>query len=363
MVATPGDPAPEPVGELVGPPLGPGEDDALAGLVAVEQVDQEVELPVVLDGDVVLLDRLDRRLVLREVHLDRLEHVAAGERPDLVADRGREQQGLVRVGHLAEDPLDVGPEPDVEHPVGLVEDDVEDLAEVERPPLDVVEHPAGRADDDVDAPLQGPELLLDRLAAVDPADRDVLAVGQLLHLDDDLLDQLAGRRQDDGLGALAPGFEHLDQGDAEGGRLAGAGLGLADDVPAVEGLGDQGGLDRGGGRVADPPEGFEHRAAQAHRMESGWGFLHRALDQTNLLGVMCRMGDGGSGRRDAAIRSHRHHTPMLARPSKPAVPDSSAPTGFAPIGDGRSGRVGRGRTAACRAAGRSATLEAGELGP
>ncbi len=77
----------------------------------------------------------------------------------------------MRVGHLAEDAFDVGPEPDVEHPVGLVEDDVEDFAQVERPPLDVVEHAAGRADDDVDAAFQGPELLLDRLAAVDAADR------------------------------------------------------------------------------------------------------------------------------------------------------------------------------------------------
>ena len=87
--------------------------------------------------------------------------------------------------------------------------------------------------------LEGPELLLDRLAAVDPADRDVLAVGQLLQLDDDLLDQFAGRRQDDGLRPFASGFEHLDERDSKGGRLAGAGLGLADDVLAVEGLGDQ----------------------------------------------------------------------------------------------------------------------------
>ena len=58
------------------------------------------------------------------------------------------------VGHLAEDPLDVGPEPDVEHPVGLVEDDVEDVAQVERPPLDVVDDAAGGADDEVDAALQ-----------------------------------------------------------------------------------------------------------------------------------------------------------------------------------------------------------------
>ena len=56
----------------------------------------------------------------------------------------------MRVGHLAEDPFDVGTEPDVEHPVGLVEDDVEDVAQVERPALDVVEDAARGADDDVD---------------------------------------------------------------------------------------------------------------------------------------------------------------------------------------------------------------------
>ena len=94
----------------------------------------------------------------------------------------------MRVGDLAEDAFDVGTEPDVEHPVGLVEDDVEDLAEVERLPLHVVEHAAGRADDDVDAAGQGPELALDRLAAVDPADGDVVADGKLLELADDLLD-------------------------------------------------------------------------------------------------------------------------------------------------------------------------------
>jgi len=64
----------------------------------------------------------------------------------------------------------------------------------------VVEHPSGGTDDDVDAARERPELLLDRLAAVDPADLDVLAVRELLQLDDDLLDELTGRRQDDRLG-------------------------------------------------------------------------------------------------------------------------------------------------------------------
>ena len=102
---------------------------------------------------------------------------------------------------------------------------------------------------------QRPELLVDRLAAVDAADLDVLAVGELLELDDDLLDEFAGRGQDDGLRPAAAGFEHLDDRDAEGGGLARARLGLADHVLAFEGFGDEVGLDRRGGRVAGRASG------------------------------------------------------------------------------------------------------------
>ena len=45
----------------------------------------------------------------------------------------------MRIRDLAKDSLDVGAEADVEHPVGLVEDDVEDVAQVERTSLDVVD--------------------------------------------------------------------------------------------------------------------------------------------------------------------------------------------------------------------------------
>ena len=70
--------------------------------------------------------------------------------------------------------------------------------------------------------------------------------------------------------------------DAEGGRLAGPRLGLADDVVAIEGLGDQLGLDRGRLDVADLLEGPEHRGAQAQGMEPGRSVLPCTLDQTNL---------------------------------------------------------------------------------
>src|SRR4051812_16106935 len=67
MVETPLTCRPSLSASLSAPPLGAGEDDALARPLALEQVDQEVELAVVLDGDVILLDRLDRRLVARQV--------------------------------------------------------------------------------------------------------------------------------------------------------------------------------------------------------------------------------------------------------------------------------------------------------
>ncbi len=85
-----------------------------------------------------------------QVDLDRLEHVSLGQPSHVGVDRGRQEQRLTRGGQLAKDPLDVGSEPDVEHPIGLIEHDVNDVAKIERPALDVVEHSAGRADDQVD---------------------------------------------------------------------------------------------------------------------------------------------------------------------------------------------------------------------
>ena len=66
-------------------------DDALARLVPLQQMHQKFDLAIVIHRDVVLLDRLDRELVLRQVHLDGLKHVALGQLPDVGADRGGEQ--------------------------------------------------------------------------------------------------------------------------------------------------------------------------------------------------------------------------------------------------------------------------------
>jgi hypothetical protein len=61
---------------------------------------------------------------------------------------------------------------------------------------------------------------------------------------------------------LAPAVE---EGQQEGGGLAGPGLCLADHVAAGQRLGDEGSLDRGGLAVAGPLDGGQHVGVQGER--------------------------------------------------------------------------------------------------
>ena len=89
----------------------------------------------------------------------------------------------------------------------------------------------------------------------DRVDPLVLAVGaQRLR---DLDAQLARRRQDQRLRVGVVGVDEVDHRQAERGGLAGAGLRLADHVPAGEQLGDRLLLDRAGRFVADVAQGGE----------------------------------------------------------------------------------------------------------
>ncbi len=142
MAETPFDNPVQPIGQPVGPAPRAREDDALPGPVALEQQEQQVKLLLGRDRDVVLLDGLDRDLVLRQVDLDRLGTCTDAPASDVGVDRGRQQHGLAWRGQLAEDPLDIGPEPDVEHAIRFVEHDVNDIAQIQCSALDVVEHAA-----------------------------------------------------------------------------------------------------------------------------------------------------------------------------------------------------------------------------
>jgi hypothetical protein len=192
--------------------------------------------------------------------------------------------------HL-EEPLHVGQEAQVEHLVGLVEHERVHVGQVERLAVGEVDEPAGRADDDVDPRLEGLELRVVADAAVDRQHAHAAAARGEVEVVGDLDRELARRGHDQrlrlalgnlGVVGVARGDAALDDRDAEGQGLAGAGAGLADQVGAEE-RDRQGHLldrervdDAGlGERVADlgqHPELAEGRSRRGRSVNWGGGF-------------------------------------------------------------------------------------------
>ena len=134
----------------------------------------------------------------------RLARVGGGELAGRALERGREEERLALARRLGDDPADGRLEAHVEHPVGLVEDEDADALQRDRAARDQVLEPARRGDDDVGA-VGGLDLGAEADAAVDGGDLQVARAGDRVELVDDLAGQLAGRRQDQGGEALAPG--------------------------------------------------------------------------------------------------------------------------------------------------------------
>ena len=140
---------------------------------------------------------------------------------------------------------------------------------------DEVEQAAGRRDEDLDAAAQGLDLRVHRDAAVDHgrAQRDGPAVGPDALVD--LHRQLARGHEDQGAHRVAGRRERgvgvrpqpVEDGQGEGRRLAGAGLGGGEDVAALEDERDGRGLDRGGGGVALLGDGLQQIGRQAERVK------------------------------------------------------------------------------------------------
>ena len=139
----------------------------------------------------------------------------------------------------------------------------------------------GRADDDVDALAQRLDLRLVGAAAVDGEDADAARRAGGLEVAGDLDAQLAGRDDDErlrlagvgevGVGRVLRAGDALQQRDAEAEGLAGAGLGLADDVVAGEGDGERLLLDGEGFGDADGLEGVAGLGEDPEVTEGGQG--------------------------------------------------------------------------------------------
>jgi hypothetical protein len=116
------------------------------------------------------------------------------------------------------------------HFIGLVKDEHLDVVGAEDTALDHVLDTAGGTDDDLGAVLEG----LHVLTNIGTTNASVaLNAHEVTNGDDDLLDllgQLTGWGQDQGLASLETGVELLESRDREGSGLTGTGLGLGDDI-------------------------------------------------------------------------------------------------------------------------------------
>ena len=198
-------------------------------------------------------------------------------RPAIAEMRGRhgrgEQRGLPRRRRGGEDGLEIFGEPHVEHLVGFVEDHHLERGQVQRAASQVIERAAGRGDHHLDAALQRANLLVHRRAAVDGYHREPGVLRVLVDGLGHLHRQLARRHEDHRPRGARLGGGRLEQAveqrQGEGGGLAGAGAGLADDVPALEEHGNRGALDGGGFFVSQGQHGLHDGIGQAKGVEAG----------------------------------------------------------------------------------------------
>ena len=145
--------------DLVGAMLGAAEHQRALDLVGLQEHGQQRRLLGLVDHGHALLDPLDGGRGRRHRHFGRVGQIAVGELLDRPRHGRREEQGLALGRDQRDDPLQRMDEAEVEHLVGLVEDEDFELAQAERALVDEVEQAAGRGDQHVEAARDGAHAL------------------------------------------------------------------------------------------------------------------------------------------------------------------------------------------------------------
>ena len=234
-----------------------------------------------------------------DLDADRIAEELLGDAPDFRRHGGGEEQRLAGERHQFADALDVGDEAHVEHAVGLVDDEELDAGEQEPSALVMVEQAAGRRDQHVDAAGELGVLIVERDAADDQRDVelvvDAVSGKAFLHLRRELARRLEDERARHA-GAGAALLQHGQHRQHEGRRLAGAGLRDAEHVAPGEHVGDGLILDGGGGFVTGRRDGGENFFGQAEM-----GKRHKPSDQGPRRARATYGLNGGNTQNDANL--------------------------------------------------------------
>ena len=239
--------------EALGQALGVDEDHRARRRALAHQVHEQRGL--LLHRRVV--DHLPHELRRDALGLDadqfRVVHVLVGELEHAMRERRRKQhvQAEFRVREAAQQEPDVLDEAEVEHAVGLVENQHLHVTQVKDVLPEEIDDAARRADQDVDARFQRAPLLVVVHAAEGKPEREARVLHEDLGVVVDLDRELPRRRENERARRRA-GFSRRrriaqqmgEEGDQECGRLARAGLRLPCDIEPRKRLGQRRGLDR-----------------------------------------------------------------------------------------------------------------------
>ena len=170
-----------------------------------------------------------------------------GELRDFRRHGSREEQRLAGKGNQFADALDIGNEAHVEHTIGLVDDENFHSGQQKLAALEMVQHAAGRRDQHISAALELLFLLVERYAADQQSDVELVVLAVADEVFFHLGGQFAGRLKDERARHACPRatlFEACDHRQHERCRLAGAGLGDTQHVLAEQRMWNSACLDR-----------------------------------------------------------------------------------------------------------------------
>lgn len=290
--------------ELVGQPVdlsaSVAEDDGLGDGDGLVEIAKRVELPLLLfDGNVELLDTFQGQLVTLDENADGVAHELFGDLENLLRHGSREQDTLGVLGQELEDLVHLVLETTREHLVGLVEAEHLELVRLESTTVDHVVDTTGSADDDLGALIELGHVLTN----VGTTDAGVAVdLHVVAECDDDLLDllgELTSGGKDERLDGLDARVDALQNGDREGGGLAGTGLSLSNHIVTLDDGDDSTRLNRRGTLETVGVDTTEKLLLELHVVKVVNDGLPVGLDlaigDVEVVASLASRGSGGGG--------------------------------------------------------------------
>mmetsp|Transcript_31888 Transcript_31888/g.51287 ORF Transcript_31888/g.51287 Transcript_31888/m.51287 type:complete len:267 (+) Transcript_31888:357-1157(+) len=178
-------------------------DDGLCDGEGVIKVAKSLELPILFfDSDIKLLDTVEGYGGPLHENTHRLTHESFRYFKNFIGHGGREQANLNLGGHLLEDVVDLVAETSREHLICLVENKCVYLVYFDGPSTNHIKDTPWSTDNELDTLAEDVHIFADRGTADAYVGGDIQIVSKSASYLLDLLSQLAGGCQNEGLGSM-----------------------------------------------------------------------------------------------------------------------------------------------------------------